>query len=47
MNMEGKVVQDAIVAKKVPDLPNASYLIVPGVDVKNKDGFDGFSGYFQ
>jgi hypothetical protein len=46
-NLVGKVVQDAIAAKIVPNLPNALYLIVPEVGVKNKDGFDGFSGYFQ
>jgi len=46
-NMVGKVVQDAIAAKRVPDLSNALYLIVPEVGVKNKDGFNGFSGYLQ
>ncbi len=34
-NMVGKVVQDAIAAKIVPDLPNALYLTVPEAGVKN------------
>jgi hypothetical protein len=34
-NMLGKVVQDAIAAKIVPDLPNALYLTVPEAGVKN------------
>jgi hypothetical protein len=41
------VVQDAIAAKRVPNLSNTLYLIVPEIGIKNKDGFDGFSGYFN
>lgn len=43
-NLVGKVVQDAIAAKRVPNLSNTLYLIVPEIGIKNKDGF---SGYFN
>jgi hypothetical protein len=46
-NAVGKVIKNSIAARQVPDLPNAWYLIVPEVGVKNKDGFDGFSSYFH